>query len=329
MLKAAGSRESPRGGTMSVSPLGRHMELKQIQYFIALFEEGTVTRAAKRLNIAQPALSMQIAKLEAELRQTLFERGPHGMAPTEAARLMYRLYTPIMRDIGHAREQLSRRDVIVTGRVSLGMVSSEAQSVLPESLARFDALFPQVEVSVADGFSAQLIDAVESGRLDAAIINKPRGRLALDVEPLLVEEMVLVTSAAHGPDLPETIDLVAQSDIELVLPTRRNGLRGALDAALMAADVVIKPKFEIDLLSTIVQFVEQSSVATILPRVVVQSKVDEGRLRVRTIDKPPIVRHIIQVTHPKRPIGPAAQALIAIITEEIRRVTTGAPAPPA
>lgn len=162
------------------------MELKQIQYFIALFEEGTVTRAARRLNIAQPALSMQIAKLETEIRQKLFERGPHGMAPTEAARLMYRLYTPIMRDIDHAREHLSRRDVIVTGRVSLGMVSSEAQSVLPESLARFDALFPQVEVSVADGFSAQLIDAVESGRLDAAIINKPRGRLTLHVEPLLV-----------------------------------------------------------------------------------------------------------------------------------------------
>ncbi|WP_061133336.1 LysR family transcriptional regulator [Caballeronia fortuita] len=303
------------------------MELKQIQYFIALFEEGTVTRAARRLHIAQPALSMQIAKLETELRQTLFQRGPHGMAPTEAARLMYRLYTPIMRDIDHARENLRRRDVIVTGRVSLGMVSSEAQSVLPESLARFDTLFPQVEVSVADGFSAQLIDAVESGRLDAAIINKPRGRLSLDVEPLLVEEMVLVTSAAHGPELPDSIDLVTQSDIELVLPTRRNGLRGALDAALMAADVVVKPKFEIDLLSTIVQFVEQSHVATILPRVVVQAKVDEGLLRARTIGSPPIVRHIIQVTHPKRPIGPAAQALIAIITEEIRRVAPGAPAP--
>ncbi|WP_244817379.1 LysR family transcriptional regulator [Caballeronia sp. Lep1P3] len=301
------------------------MELKQIQYFIALFEEGTVTRAAKRLNIAQPALSMQVAKLESEVRQTLFERGPHGMAPTEAARLMYRLYTPIMRDIDNAREHLSRRDVIVTGRVSLGMVSSEAQSVLPESLARFDALFPQVEVSVADGFSAQLIDAVESGRLDAAIINKPRGRLTLDVEPLLVEEMVLVTSATHGPALPDEIDLVGRTDLELVLPTRRNGLRGALDAALMAADIVIKPKFEIDLLSTIVQFVEQSATATILPRVVVQAEVDDGRLRARTIVSPPIVRHIIQVTHPKRPIGPAAQALIGIITEEIRRVTKRAP----
>ncbi|SAK74275.1 LysR family transcriptional regulator [Caballeronia temeraria] len=299
------------------------MDLKQIQYFIALFEDGSATRAAKRLNIVQPALSMQISKLEAELRQTLFERGPHGMAPTDAARLMYRLYTPIMRDIEHAREQLSRQDVIVTGRVSLGMVASEAESVLPESLARFDALFPQVEVSVADGFSAQLIDAVEAGRLDAAIINKPRGRLALDVEPLLIEEMVLVTSAVHGVELPQEIDLANMSRIELVLPTRRNGLRGALDAALMAADIIIKPKFEIDLLSSIVQFVEQGNIATILPRVVVQPKVDEGVLRAHTIKSPPIVRHIIQVTHPKRPIGPAAQALITIITDEIKRVTTG------
>ncbi|NPT37386.1 LysR family transcriptional regulator [Paraburkholderia xenovorans] len=302
------------------------MDLRQIQYFIALFEDGSVTRAAKRLNIVQPALSMQIAKLETELRQQLFERGPHGMTPTDAARQMYRLYTPIMRDIDRARDQLSRQDAIVTGRVSLGMVSSEAESVLPESLARFNALFPQVEVSVADGFSAQLIDAVEAGRLDAAVINKPRGRLALDVVPLLDEEMVLVTSAALGPELPPAIDLTTLTGIELVLPTRRNGLRGVLDAALLAADVVIKPKFEIDLLNTIVQFVEQSAVATILPRVVVQRKVDEGVLRARTIAAPPIVRHIILVSHPKRPLGPAARALIDIIGEEIRRVTTGTPA---
>ena len=74
------------------------------------------------------------------------------------------------------------------------------------------------------------------------------------------------------------------------------------------------------------QFVEQSGVATILPRVVVQRKVDEGVLCARTIASPPIVRHIIRVSHPKRPIEPAAHALIDIIGEEIRRVTTGVPA---
>ncbi|OUL91264.1 LysR family transcriptional regulator, partial [Paraburkholderia hospita] len=199
------------------------MDLKQIQYFIALFEDGSVTRAAKRLNIVQPALSMQISKIEAELGQALFERGPHGMTPTDAARQMYRLYTPIMRDIEHARVQLSRQDVIVTGRVSLGMVASETESVLAESLAKFNALFPQVEVSVADGFSAQLIDGVEAGRLDAAIINKPRGRLTLDMQPLLVEEMVYVTGMKCVATLPETIDLSQPPAVELVLPTRRNG----------------------------------------------------------------------------------------------------------
>ncbi|HEY2022619.1 LysR family transcriptional regulator [Paraburkholderia sp.] len=299
------------------------MDLKQIQYFIALFEDGSVTRAAKRLNIVQPALSMQISKLEAELRQTLFERGPHGMTPTDAARQMYRLYVPILRDIEHAREQLSRHDIIVTGRVSLGMVASEAQSVLPESLAIFNALYPQVEVSVADGFSAQLIDAVEAGRLDAAIINRPRGRLSLDTYPLLDEEMVLVTSAAHGPSLPATITAPTLTELDLVLPTRRNGLRGALDAALLNADVVISPKFEIDLLSTIVKFIEQSSVATILPRVVVQRKVDEGVLRAYPITSPRIVRHIVLVSHPKRPIDRAATELVDIIADQIRRVTTG------
>jgi len=298
------------------------MDLKQIQYFIALFEDGSVTRAAKRLNIVQPALSMQISKLEAELNQPLFERGPHGMTPTDAARLMYRLYVPIIRDIDHAREQLSSTDVIVTGRVSLGMVASEAESVLPESLATFNALFPQVEVSVADGFSAQLIDAVEAGRLDAAVINKPRGRLTLDTRALLDEEMVLVVSATHGRVLPDEIDLSRLGDLELVLPTRRNGLRGALDAALLNADIVIKPKFEIDLLTTIVQFVEQSSVATIMPRVVVQRKVDDGVLRIHRIANPVIGRQIVCVSHPKRPLGSAASALIDIITEDIRRVTT-------
>ncbi len=300
------------------------MDLKQIQYFIALFEDGSVTRAAKRLNIVQPALSMQIAKLEAEVGRPLFERGPHGMTPTDAARLMYRLYTPIMRDIEHARVQLSRQDMIVTGRVSLGMVASETESVLAESLARFNALFPQVEVSVADGFSAQLIDGVQAGRLDAAIVNKPRGRLSLDMQPLLVEEMVYTVGAKCDVQLPPTIDLSAPPDVELVLPTRRNGLRGALDAALLAADIVIKPTFEIDLLSTIVQFVEQSCVATILPRVVVQRKVDEGTLRAHRIAKPPILRHIVQVSHPKRPIAPVAQALIDIIADEIRQVTKSA-----
>ena len=134
------------------------MDLKQIQYFIALFEDGSVTRAAKRLNIVQPALSMQIAKLEEELHQQLFDRGGHGMAPTAAGRLMYRLFLPIIRDLAHARQQMVQRDEIVTGHVSIGLIASVTESVLADSLSRFHARYPHVEVTIADGYTATFID---------------------------------------------------------------------------------------------------------------------------------------------------------------------------
>lgn len=296
------------------------MDLRQIQYFIALFEDGSVTRAAKRLNIVQPALSMQIARLEEELRQQLFERGAHGMAPTAAGRLMYRLFLPIVRDIARAREQLVQRDEIVTGHVAIGMIASVTESVLAESLARLNARYPHVEVSVADGYTATLIDAVAGGQLDAAIINKPRGRLSLDSQALLDEEMVLVTSARHGPALPAQIELAKLPDLELVLPTKPHGLRGVLDTAAQPEDVILTPKFEIDLLSSVVKLVEATRFATILPRIAVQRGVEAGTLRAYPIFAPRLVRHILRISHPRRPLSAAAQALLGIIADEIQRV---------
>lgn len=304
------------------------MDLRQIQYFIALFEDGSVTRAAKRLNIVQPALSMQIARLEEELHQQLFERGAHGMVPTAAGRLMYRLFLPIMRDITNAREQLVQREEMVVGKVSIGMIASVTESVLVESLTRFNARYPQVEVAVADGYSATLIDMVAGGQLDAAIINKPRARLSLDARPLHDEEMVLVTSARNGPELPPSVDLARLPELELVLPTKPHGLRGVLETAAQQADVILNAKFEIDALSVLVKFVEATRFATILPSLAVQRGVEQGTLRAYPILAPRIVRQILRVSHPRRPLSSAGEALIDIITEEIHRVSSAQPLAP-
>ncbi len=73
------------------------MDLRQITYFVALFEEGSVTRAANRLNVVQPAVSMQIARLERDLGQVLFERRSKAMVPTSAGRTLHRLVLPVLR----------------------------------------------------------------------------------------------------------------------------------------------------------------------------------------------------------------------------------------
>jgi len=303
------------------------MDLKQIQYFIALFEDGSVTRAAKRLNIVQPALSMQIAKLEDELKQTLFERGAHGMTPTAAGRLMYRLYLPIMRDLKQAQTQLMQRDEVVSGHVSLGLIASVSESVLADALSRFHEQYPHVEVTVADGYSATFIDLVTGGQLEAALINRPRARLSLDSEPLLDEEMVLATGVNGGPPLPPVIELAQVQELDLVLPTKRHGLRGVLDAAAQSADVLLAPRFEIDVLSAIVKLVENTGFATILPRIVVERSVQRGTMRAHPILAPRIVRHIVRISHPRRPISAATEALTAIIADELRKVSAGASDP--
>jgi DNA-binding transcriptional LysR family regulator len=297
------------------------MDLRQIQYFIALFEDGSVTRAARRLNIVQPALSMQIAKLEEEFKQSLFERGAHGMTPTAAGRLMYRLFLPIMRDVRQAQTQMMQRDEVVTGHVSIGLIASVSESVLADALSRFHAQYPHVEVTVADGYSATFIDLVTGGQLEAALINQPRGRMSLDMQPLLDEEMVLATGATAGPNLPPVIELAQVQELDLVLPTKRHGLRGVLDAAAQAADVLLAPRFEIDVLSAIVKLVENTGFATILPRIVVERSVQRGTMRAYPILAPRIVRHIVRINHPRRPISAATEALTAIIADELRQVS--------
>ena len=309
------------------------MDLRQIQYFATLFEDGSVTRASKRLNIVQPALSMQISRLEEELQLRLFERGRQGMTPTAAGHRMYRLFTPILRDIANAREQLIRDGDQVTGHVSIGLIASITESVLSSCLSRFADRHPQVEVTVADGYSATLIDWVMGGQIDAAIINRPRGRLALDMKPLLDEEMVLVTGCGFGRELPRTIELARVAELDLVLTTKRHGLRGVIETHAQHEDVLLTPRFEIDSLSSLVSFVEATRYATILPRIAVQRGLHHGLLRAYPIVAPRIVRHVTLISHPRRPLSPAAQALMGLFAEEIQRVAhpadteNSAPAP--
>ncbi|MGH1573834.1 LysR family transcriptional regulator [Methylobacterium sp. P31] len=174
------------------------MDLRQISYFVALVEEGSVTRAAQRMNVVQPALSMQIAKLERELDQRLFDRQPKAMVPTAAGRTLHRLVQPILRDVAEARATMARLSGSVSGRVNVGILSSLAMSVVPSVLARFSATYPQVELSLADGYSSTFVEGVGNGSLDLAVINKPPHRVGLLVDPLLDEEMVVV----GGRDTP-------------------------------------------------------------------------------------------------------------------------------
>nr|WP_314543706.1 LysR family transcriptional regulator [uncultured Massilia sp.] len=298
----------------------RQLEFRQIHYFIALYEEGTVTRAAHRLSIVQPALSMQISKLEEQIGQQLFERSKQGMVPTAAGRQMYRLFLPIMRDFSNAYAQLQSSDGAIRGHVNIGLVASITEGVLVDVLSEFSSRHPDVGVSVADGYTSTLLDWVAGGRLDAAIVNKPRRPLPLDLEHIVDEEMVLITGANGQANVPPSLTLrqLASLGLDLVLPTRGHGLRATIDGFTESENIELVPKFEIDSLVATVKLVEQTEAATIVPRVAVHRQIAAGTLRAHHVVSPRLVRRMVSATHPRRPLNPAAKLFIAMLAARLR-----------
>jgi DNA-binding transcriptional LysR family regulator len=296
------------------------MDFRQIHYFISLVEEGTVTRAAHRLNIVQPALSMQIGKLEDDVGQRLFERTKQGMVPTAAGRQMYRLFMPIMRDFSNAYAQMRSSEGAIRGHVNIGLIASITEGVLVDTLSEFSNKYPEVEVSVADGYTSTLVERVAAGQLDAAIVNKPRRPLTLDVEHIIDEEMVLITGPALSGAVPEGLSLrqLSTLGLALVLPTRGHGLRSNIDSFAESENIELSPKFEIDSLVATVKLVEQAQVATIVPRVAVHRQLSSGTLRAHTITAPRLVRRVVSVSHPRRPLSPAARLFISMLATHMQ-----------
>lgn len=294
------------------------MDLRQISYFVALFEEGSVTKAARRMNVVQPALSMQIAKLERELDQRLFDRLPKEMAPTAAARTLHRLVQPILHDMALARQHMMNLSKTVSGRVSIGILSSLANSVVPSVLARFSGAFPQVEVSMADGYSITFIDWLNDRALDLAVINKPQRKLGLVLHPLLDEEMVVVGGRDAELPIEAPVKMRDLSRLDLILPSPRHGLRVELDRHLAAEDIVLAPKLELDSLTAIEQFVVRSGMFSVLPSLAVSHGLADGTLKAYRIVEPRITRQLVIAHHQSQPMSPAATKLVEMMADELK-----------
>ncbi|WP_321170185.1 LysR family transcriptional regulator [Sphingomonas aurantiaca] len=296
-----------------------YSDLRQINYFIALFEEGSVTKAAHRLHVVQPAVSMQISRLERELGQKLFERTPRSMVPTAAGRTLHRLVLPVVRNLSVAHEQMARLSGVVSGSVTMGIPTSLATSLLPGMLIRFTQAYPDIEVVVVDGYSSALIELVNDGQIHFAVINRPTDQLGLIMDPLVEGQMVLVT--ASGSDDDDTpIALKKLTEHKLVLPTQRHGVRVELDRLASNRNFALDPRLELDVLDGIVELVADSDWASILPSIVVRRHLAAGRIRVRAIE-PAMVWRLAVIHHPRQPLDPASLAFIDHLREELLAMT--------
>jgi LysR family transcriptional regulator, nitrogen assimilation regulatory protein len=300
------------------------MDLKQMQYFLCLAQEGNVTRAARQLNLVQPALSMQIAKLEKSLGKQLFYRASRGMSLTPAGEALAQRIAPIMSDIERVRGEIAQFGGKVSGRVSIGMITSAAQSTLPVSSATIAARYPEIHLLVCEGYSETMLEWVIAGQLDIAIINTPAPRLPPTARHILDEEMMLAHGAGNKLALPKVVSFDRLEGLDIVIPSRRHGLRRILDDAAAKAGFSLKPRFEIDTLSAICEVIATTDLVTILPGIVLQSTLSAGRIKARRLRNPSIVRSVAWVTNPRRSVSAAMSAVMEIIAEDLTKAAASA-----
>jgi DNA-binding transcriptional LysR family regulator len=175
------------------------MELRHLRYFVAVAEEGHVTRAAERLGIQQPPLSQQIRALEAELEVQLFRRKPRGVELTQAGEALLAEARGILDRVEHAAAAARRTGRGEAGRIGLGFTSSASfHPFVPRIIREFREASPLVALSLEEAGTGELVDGLLAERIDAAFVRSPIGAAAeLSVHSVLREEMVAALPAGH------------------------------------------------------------------------------------------------------------------------------------
>jgi DNA-binding transcriptional LysR family regulator len=217
------------------------MELRHLRYFIAVAEERHVTRAARRLGMQQPPLSQQIHALERELGAQLLRRMPRGVELTEAGRALLVDARAILAHVDHALASTRRTARGEQGRISIGFTSSAPfHPLVPRVVRAFRELHPRVSLSMEEGGSPELIEALRNERLDAAFVRtdvaNPEG---LAVETLLREPMLVAVPKGHAlarsPRAPLPLNALADETFVVYRRGSGPGLYDAITAACRAA----------------------------------------------------------------------------------------------
>jgi DNA-binding transcriptional LysR family regulator len=199
------------------------MELRHLRYFVAIAEEGSFTRAAERLWVAQPGLSAQIRRLETELGLTLFERHSRGVDLTDAGDLFLeraRIALGAAEDVRATGHDLAAG---LAGSLRLGLSTCGRCSRTPHTLQTFVGERPAVEVTVCEAYAGTLMREVQDGRLDAAIVPSAFAASGLGTTSLGSDPFVLAVARGHRLAGPGPIEIAALEDEEVIITNHPDG----------------------------------------------------------------------------------------------------------
>lgn len=291
------------------------MNLRQLESFVRVAELGSFSKAARVLDIAQPALSRQVRLLETDLRETLLLRNGRGVSLTPAGRRLFEHGVQILQQVALAREDLGAERDAAVGHVTLALPPSMSRRLTRPLIEGFRTQLPRARVTIVEGLSAHIAEWITSGRADLGLVYNPEPSSALEITPLLREPLCLVQPApARGKRPPPgTLPLAEIGAYPLILPERHQSIRRLLETQATLAGVALDIACEVSSVPAIIDLVCARMGHAVLNASAVAASGREAELAVRKIVQPEIVSVLCLAQSATKPLTPLTRRARAML----------------
>ncbi|MNM34494.1 HTH-type transcriptional regulator CynR [compost metagenome] len=283
------------------------MDVVQLKTLIHVAELGSLSKASDRLHIAQPALSRQIRQLEKELGVYLFDRHGRGMEITEAGLDVLEHATRIMDELEAIRSSVAGGRSAFRGMVAIGTTPTIAEIVTVPLVKRIRDTHPDLSIRFSSAFSGYLLDWLQRGELELAISYDPQPLHTLRIEPVMMENLVLVGSRDAGLHLEKAVTFSELANEQLVLPSPRHGLRKIMDECAYERGFKIVTSVEADSFGAMIDLVRHGFGYTALPLASIYAHLKDGTLSAAPLIEPTPMRKLVLVSPADRHVSPATR----------------------
>ena len=292
------------------------MELRQLRYFVAIVDHGSLSRAALVLHVAQPALTQQLRRLEEELGAQLLHRSAQGVLSTDAGKVFYEHAQAILKQVGDARSAVTQSTDRPSGSVTLGLPHSISGALALPLLLAARARYPEITLQLTEELSGNLAEQLKSGRINLAVLFDD-GQLGAFASTALVEETLMFisrTGSAFGPASAQ-VSLAEALATTLILPAQQQGVRPLIESVARAAGLALSAVIEINSIAILKSALLADMGATILPLAPLLGEISSDALQARPIHSPAMARSVTLCASRNIPLTNAAAAVSRLVHE--------------
>ncbi len=296
------------------------MDLKQLNTFVKVAELGSLSKASERLHIAQPALSRQIRMLEEELGTPLFMRHRRGMVINEAGKQLFGSANSVLKQVDDIRSDLTRHSDEIKGNVVVGVPPTVGDVLSSRIVNRFMSKYPMVRLRIVPAFTDHLLEWLQRGEIDIAIIYTNEKQKDLKTFPLIMEDLFLVGHRDAGLTSQKTVAFKDLVNMKLILPGPNHSLRQLIEREAAIAQIGLDVPVEADSLQTLKDLCRSGLGYTILPLAPIHEQVIAGELSIAPIVKPTLSRKLIVAQPLSRPSSNAVEKFAGELQMEVEEM---------